>query len=555
VNIQKLPSLAKIPYSTCKVSVTHLYYFSWITGGNNITGTLPAEISQLSELRILSIYLNSLSGTLPPEYSSLDHLTGLLLMENSLTGSFPDSYRNLGELKTLGLGSNKFTGTIPENYQDMMAIEAFYVKENQLTGSIPLTFFTELNQIVFFDVSLNLLEGNLPIFSSKNSRLDEFRCSNNKFYGKIPEMNFLTDLRTLDLSWNRFNGTMPGNSNKDLIDLKYLRINNNEFSGTIAANNSNHRGLLELNCANNSFTSLSGLGEEIFDLEALDLSSNHLSGTIAEGYGEFSKLTALNLASNLLSGTIPQTFEGLRHSLKYLSLHNTNITDGLEDIFCASNNSSSALITNIKADCLGDDPQIPCDCCATCCNKGGDYCETNATKICQVNAAQLESVMARGANCNCSQDGSRVDCVDTACKSCNIQETSCAINKYGRTFNTATGFILNFYNNITYLTGEWTGIEIQYEANEASTTLDGDYDACSVSINGEACLTCSFSKCPGNNYGYVVDCSNLADGYQYDACKSKYTNPGYLEIFDTYFESKVAGCRLLIPLIGDYKPT
>ncbi|OEU23667.1 L domain-like protein, partial [Fragilariopsis cylindrus CCMP1102] len=211
----------------------------------------------------------------------------------------------------------------------MTAIEAFYVRENQLTGSIPSTFFTELNQILYFDVSLNLLEGNLPKFSSKNSRLEQFRCSNNKFYGKIPEMNFLTDLRTLDLSWNRFNGTMPGNSNKDLIDLKYLRINSNEFSGTIAANNSNYRGLLEFNCANNSFTSLSGLGEEIFDLEVLDLSSNDLSGTIAEGYGEFSKLTALHLASNLLSGTIPPTFEGLRDSLKYLSLYNTSITDGL----------------------------------------------------------------------------------------------------------------------------------------------------------------------------------------------------------------------------------
>jgi hypothetical protein len=554
VNIQKLPSLAKMSYSRWKVSITHFYDFSGITAENNITGTLPAEISRLSELRIFSLVLNSLSGTLPPEYSSLDHLTDLLLQENLLTGSFPDSYRNLGVLKVLGLGNNKFTGTIPETYQDMTAIEQFYVRENQLTGSIPPTFFTELNQVVFFDVSFNLLEGTLPTFSSKNSRLEQFRCSNNQFVG-APKMNFLTDLRTLDLSWNRFNGTMPGNSNKDLIDLKYLRINNNEFSGTIVANSSNHRGLIELNCANNSFTSLSsGLGE-LFDLKVLDFSSNYLSGTIAEGYGEFSKLTALNFASNLLSGTIPPTFEGLRDSLRYLFLENTHITDGLEDVFCASNNSSSALKTHIKANCLGDDPQIPCDCCTTCCNIGGDYCETNATAICQVNAAELESDMERGANCICSQDGSRVDCVDTACESCNIQETSCAINEYGRTFNIATGFSLKFYNTIRYLTGEWTGIEIQYEANEASTTLDGDYDACSVSVDGGACLSCTFSKCSGNNYGYVVDCSNLPDGYQYDACRSKYTNPGYLEIFDTYFESNVQGCKLLIPFIGDFKPT
>jgi hypothetical protein len=163
--------------------------------------------------------------------------------------------------------------------------------------------------------------------------------------------------------------------------------------------------------------------------------------------------------------------------------------------------------------------------------------------------------MERGANCNCIQDGSRVDCVDTTCESCNIQETSCAINEYGRTFNTTTGFSLSLNSTIRYLTGEWTGIEIQFEANEASTALDGDYDACSVSVDGEACMSCIFARCSGNNFGYVADCSNLPGGYQYDACRSKYTNPGYLEIFDAYFESRVSGCKLLLPFIGDFKPT
>ena len=61
---------------------------------NNLQGSLPTTLSQLSELRVLELSFNKLSGTLPDELGSLSHLEVLALNGNFLS-VIPPSFGNL----------------------------------------------------------------------------------------------------------------------------------------------------------------------------------------------------------------------------------------------------------------------------------------------------------------------------------------------------------------------------------------------------------------------------------------------------------------------------
>lgn len=73
---------------------------------NTLTGSLPAEIHNLSELRILNLSDNQFSGV-PAEVGQLRNLEILDLSNNKLTG-LPYELGNLTNLKRLNLRGNNY---------------------------------------------------------------------------------------------------------------------------------------------------------------------------------------------------------------------------------------------------------------------------------------------------------------------------------------------------------------------------------------------------------------------------------------------------------------
>lgn len=73
---------------------------------NNLSGTIPTELGNLSNLRFLDLGANSLSGTIPTSFGNLSQLGWLVLSENQLTGSIPSELGNLTGLYSLNLSSN-----------------------------------------------------------------------------------------------------------------------------------------------------------------------------------------------------------------------------------------------------------------------------------------------------------------------------------------------------------------------------------------------------------------------------------------------------------------
>lgn len=175
-------------------SGTHVLTIS--LANNNLVGTIPSSISNLTSLTQFHAYSNSLSGSIP----SLASNTALQLLDlhnNQLTGSVPSLTTNTNLLQFL-VGTNQLTGSIP-SLATNTSLSLFDVRDNQLTGSIPsLTTNTSL-EYVYFD--RNKLTGSIPSLTASPG-LVEFYANQNALTGDIPDFSSFASLTAGSLAEN-----------------------------------------------------------------------------------------------------------------------------------------------------------------------------------------------------------------------------------------------------------------------------------------------------------------------------------------------------------------
>ena len=105
---------------------------------NQLSGNIPSELGNLSNLRELVLSENQLTGSVPTWLGNLANLTVLSLGGNQLTGEIPTELGSLSNLTVLSLSDNQLTGEIPPELGDLANLEELYLSENQLTGCIPV---------------------------------------------------------------------------------------------------------------------------------------------------------------------------------------------------------------------------------------------------------------------------------------------------------------------------------------------------------------------------------------------------------------------------------
>jgi hypothetical protein len=123
----------------------------------------------IEETTSLNLSNSDLTGQIPPEICNLTNLKWLYLYDNQLTGEIPSCIGNLIWLRVLSLHSNQLTGSIPESIGNLQHIYHLSLHTNQLTGEIPKTFgnlagdiMDDLGQYLQLRLSHNQLSGQIP---------------------------------------------------------------------------------------------------------------------------------------------------------------------------------------------------------------------------------------------------------------------------------------------------------------------------------------------------------------------------------------------------------
>jgi Leucine-rich repeat (LRR) protein len=103
--------------------------------GNNIEGVIPNSISSSKSLIELNLGYNALTGIIPTMPTTLS--TSLNLSRNHLSGSIPSDLSYLSELEILDLSYNHLSGEVPSSLGSLQSLEQLVLSYNNLSGSVP----------------------------------------------------------------------------------------------------------------------------------------------------------------------------------------------------------------------------------------------------------------------------------------------------------------------------------------------------------------------------------------------------------------------------------
>ncbi len=194
-------------------------------GFQRLSGPIPPELGNLTNLKSLTLQSNRLSGPIPAELGNLTNLESLRLEGNWLSGQIPEELGNLSNLAELELRDNRLGGQIPKELGNLFNLEALYLGGNQLSGPIPPEL-GKMENMAFLHFSGNQLSGPIPPELGNLSNLGALYLERNRLSGHIPkELANLPNLMDLYLRGNRLTGCIPYElANIQYSDLHILGI-------------------------------------------------------------------------------------------------------------------------------------------------------------------------------------------------------------------------------------------------------------------------------------------------------------------------------------------
>ena len=250
-----------------------------------MSGEIPSELGNLSDLQWLDLATNRLSGEIPSELGSLSNLEALQLHKNELSGEIPPELGSLSYLQYLWLSSNQLTGEIPAELGNLDNLEDLYLFGNQLTGEIPAEL-GNLDNLEDLYLSGNLLTGCIP---------EGLRA--------VPE-NDLNQLGLLFCDCATGRAVADATDNPGLVsDCEALLAARDTLAGDATLNWS-----ADTPIAGWDGITLGGTPERVTQLRLI---RRGLTGALPSELGSLTNLRMLVLWGNLLTGAIPSELSSL----------------------------------------------------------------------------------------------------------------------------------------------------------------------------------------------------------------------------------------------------
>ncbi|KAF9590659.1 hypothetical protein IFM89_036151 [Coptis chinensis] len=356
-----LPSLSGLVLSNCGLDefpsfLSHanlsLSLVNLDLSNNNLKGSIPQALLNMTSLEYLNLAFNELSSDVPiiNELKKLYHLETLDLMGNRFEGKVGDFENSLSSsmgysLKTLKLGANKFSGHLPNwlyplknleildfsaNYFDgpipesvgaLLRLKELDLSDNSLTGVVSEVHLAKLSKLKFLSLSTNFLSLKIRSNWIPPFQLDFIYMSHCAVGPQFPEwLRTQTTLMVLHMKYSNISDSLS-NCYGNLSSLVTLDLSHNQIYGKVPPL-PRHVTILDLSNNKISGPIPKNIGHMIPFVEFLNLSNNSLNGTIPGSLCKMQNLVVLDLAFNTLSGTIPSSIGQLQKKLETLHLNN-----------------------------------------------------------------------------------------------------------------------------------------------------------------------------------------------------------------------------------------
>ncbi|MEW4922783.1 immunoglobulin domain-containing protein [Algibacter sp. 2305UL17-15] len=315
--------------------VTALYL-----NNNNLTGVIPDEIGDFSNLFNLELGGNNLTGSIPQSITNLTQLGGLALYHNQLTGDVPDISANTN-LNYVYIYNNDFQFDDLENsftnYQNKLGVGYVYSPQNAISSTVTTKLITIGDNVDFTSESISgenniyqwYFNGNPVDINSNPNATDptqpNFQISN--ITGNQLGIYECIVFNSLVFNLSYVVGTYEvGAPPAQSPDYDALVAFYNSTGGNNWKNNTNW-----LDTTKPIYT-WHGITETNGRVTGISLFGNNLVGPLPSNIGDLSALESLHLPVNKISGQIPSSFSNLSN-LKSLSFALNDITGNIpEDI-------------------------------------------------------------------------------------------------------------------------------------------------------------------------------------------------------------------------------
>ncbi|KAK9281101.1 hypothetical protein L1049_003994 [Liquidambar formosana] len=350
-----------------------------------LSGQLPSDLNQLSNLKSLSLQKNRLSGPLP-SLSNLTHLEEAFLNNNNFSSIPPSCFAGLTSLQNFTISENpnlspwtipvelsdsttlvsllaseaNLVGTMPDIFGSFPNLQSLRLSYNNLTGSLPPSFAGSGIQNLWLNNQLMGLSGRIDVLSAM-TQLSLAWLHANSFLGPIPDLSNCTSLFDLQLRDNQITGIVPP-SLLSLPMLVNVSLQNNKLQGPypefgkgvkVTLGTTNNfcdtkpgpcdpqvtallavAGALEYPmtlaeswegndpCQGWSFITCDSEGKNV---TVINFGKKHWSGMVSPAIANLTSLRSLFLNDNGLTGSIPDSLTGLSQ-LQVVDVSNNNLS-------------------------------------------------------------------------------------------------------------------------------------------------------------------------------------------------------------------------------------